>query len=501
MGYRMYHIPHICAALLCAVALTLGATVNLDESVRYQTMDGFGAAIANWLIPHNNNQAYCNQLIDDLGLSIMRIMMVPGIEQQNDNSDPFVEGNFDMTQVATQREVLEKLYTAGLRQVCLSTFTPPAWMKTNNSLTDGGELRTDMYDEFAEWYCKYIRFVESTGLEVIAISPQNEPSFALWYESCVYSPEQMRDIVKTLGQRFETEGIDTRIFWAEECFDQPWQPYAGYVFADPVAKQYGDIVAIHHQNFYDEDPWAGKYRQARDLIENAGETPYCRGFWNSEMSNYAAGWSGALQMSQGFTISLRDGRMSGLLYGSPSIVSSQPLEALMVEYEPTERYYIAKQYYRYIRPGAVMIGATVDDPEVMTVAFVHSENQTLTVVMTNRGSSGKDVTLTGADGVTFTQIRTSQSENAVTVGTVSGSCHLPAGSVTTLYAEGHISSVRTYAAGLRVAPPRAAPQRIIDLRGRAVNVVGAARRELAPGCFITAYPHTPVSSMTLTDTR
>lgn len=472
------------ALLLAAVVVSTphAATVTIAPATTYQTMDGFGAAIANWLIPHNNNQSYCNQLVDDLGLTIMRIMMCPEFEAQNDNSDPFSAGSFSTGGVvATQREVLEKLYTAGLRQVCLSTFSPPAWMKTNGTLENGGELRTDMYDEYAEYYCEYIRFVESTGLDVIAVSPQNEPSFAVWYASCVYSASQMRDIVVTLGQRFESEGIDTRIFWAEEVFEQPWQPYAGHVFSDPVAKPYGDIVAIHHQNYHDESRWSETYASARAQINSTSTVSFSVGFWNSEMSNYGEGWDGAVEFAKGMIISLRDAKMSGILYGSPSI-TSQPLEALMFNYEPTERYYVAKHFYRYIRPGAVMVDAASDDASVMSVAFVN--DGTLSIVLVNPGTASRDVTLQGVDGITFTQMRSTSTEECATVGSVTGSCQLPASSVTTLVAQDYVSSVAGLQRAMRAQPTRPGDWRILTLTGRRLDAAPSAR-QLAPGLFVT----------------
>jgi hypothetical protein len=252
----------------------------------------------------------------------------------------------------------------------------------------------------------------------------------------------MKNIVKALGQRFELEGIDTRIFWAEELFEQPWQPFAGNVLADTSAKRYGDIVAIHHQNFYDTTRWSPAYRNARALINGTNPVPYAVGFWNSEMSNYAAGWTGALQMATGFVISLRDARMSGILYGSPSIVPEQALEALMVDRVPTERYYVAKQFYRYVRPGAVMVQAASDDASVMTVAFVHPAEQTMTVVLVNTSSTAKSVILAGTGLPQFTQVRTSATETCDTIGSVTASVSLPASSVTTLYGTGHVSAVR-----------------------------------------------------------
>ena len=58
-------------------------------------------------------------------------------------------------------------------------------------------------------YCE--ECAAEAGVDVYAVSPENEPEWPQWYVSCVYTPEEMRDVIIALGQRFETEGLDTKI--------------------------------------------------------------------------------------------------------------------------------------------------------------------------------------------------------------------------------------------------------------------------------------------------
>jgi O-glycosyl hydrolase len=436
------------------------AAVAINEAIEYQQMDGFGAAIADWLIPHNNDAAYIDGIINDLGISIIRLFMLPAFEPSNDNADTLTRGTFNTGgDVATQLAVVAKLHAAGLERVVLSTFSPPAWMKTNASEI-GGELRPDMYGEFAEYYSEYVKLIQQAGLTVYAASPENEPAWAQSYSSCVYSPVQMRDIVIHLGRRFATDRLPVKIFWAEDLLTNQWQSYAGAVFASAEAKPYGAIVAVHHQGVGASE--VSRYTSARARVESASTTPYSLGFWNSEISGYPDGWAGAFTMAQGFMVSLRDGKMNALLFGSPSIPASanQNREALMVDKQPTERYYVAKQFYRYIRPGAVMVGCSSDDTTVMAVAFVHKANRTMTVVLVNTGSSATTVSLQGSNLPGFTQIRTSQSETCDTVGTVTSTLTLPVSSITTLYATGYASAMSIV---------RGAPQRVSARRSDGIS--------------------------------
>ncbi len=459
---------------LSATATAGAVTVTVDQAVRYQAIEGFGASFANDLGPHND-AAFLDRIVNDLGISIMRLHMMPDFEPTNDDNDTLTRGTFRTDGIiGLQLQILAKAQQAGLQKIVLNTFSPPAWMKTNGSVI-AGALRTDMYGEFTEYCAEYVRLVENTGLSVYALSPQNEPAFEEWYNSCVYTPAELRDIIIHIGRRLQTEGHGAKIFWSEQLFTLDWQSYAGHVFASPEARPFGSIVAIHHQGVSISD--SSRYTAGRALIETAGSSPYSLGFWNSELSGYQNGWDGAMTMAEGFMVSLGYGKMSCLLFGSVTMPSSwnQDAEALMVDKIPTERYYVAKQFYRYIRPGAVMVGATTSDPDVMAVGFVHDDDHTMTLVLVNRGTAQKSVSLQGGTFSEFTQIRTSAAETCDTVGTVSSTVSLPPRSVTTLFAEDYHSAI-AHAHQSDCAVRRQAPSTsgLISLDGRYRTSTGSA---------------------------
>ena len=77
-----------------------------------------------------------------------------------------------------------------------SPWSPPAWMKTNNSMNHGGSLKPKYADAWARYYVKYLEAMDKEGLDVFAISVQNEPAATQTWDSCVYSAEEERDFVK-----------------------------------------------------------------------------------------------------------------------------------------------------------------------------------------------------------------------------------------------------------------------------------------------------------------
>jgi O-glycosyl hydrolase len=113
--------------------------------------------------------------------------------------------------------------------------------------------------------------------------------------------------------------------------------------------------------------------------------------------------------------------------------------ALMNGLVKGKTYYVSKQYYRYIRPGAVRVGASSVNNNVVVSAYEHAAAGTHTIVLANTSTSAQSVTLGGTGlPASFTIYRTSASENAANAGeyATGSALSLPARSVTTLQAGG-----------------------------------------------------------------
>ncbi len=101
--------------------------------------------------------------------------------------------------------------------------------------------------------------------------------------------------------------------------------------------------------------------------------------------------------------------------------------------KPGKNYYVSKQFYRFIRPGAQRVDLKSSDAEVMAVAFQHPTMNAFTIVAINTGSASKSLHLAGAElPADFRAFRTSAKEDAVDLGTVAADgLTLSASSITT----------------------------------------------------------------------
>jgi hypothetical protein len=108
-----------------------------------------------------------------------------------------------------------------------------------------------------------------------------------------------------------------------------------------------------------------------------------------------------------------------------------------------KKYQVSKHFYRYIRPSAVRLKASVVDGEKLFVtAYEHAGKNTMTVVVINSGDKGKLIYIDGTDiPASFKMYRTtSGSENCQLIDTITtgitNAFAIPAKSVITLQAGG-----------------------------------------------------------------
>jgi glucuronoarabinoxylan endo-1,4-beta-xylanase len=88
--------------------------------------------------------------------------------------------------------------------VFATPWTPPAVWKSNGSVDDG-TLNTSDYDNFANYLNEFIAYEKAGGVNLYAISVQNEPDFLPDYESCGYTGAQMDAWIAQEGGKINTK--------------------------------------------------------------------------------------------------------------------------------------------------------------------------------------------------------------------------------------------------------------------------------------------------------
>ena len=132
-----------------------------------------------------------------------------------------------------------------------------------------------------------------------------------------------------------------------------------------------------------------------------------------------------------------------------SASESSAKEALVNGDKPTKKYYASKQFYKFIRPGAIRVDAGPDGKNGLQIsAFLHEKNKTLTIVLLNYDTKEVAISigLKSAPAVVgFQTYRTTESEDFKKLddsAAVGGKVKLvlAAQSITTLYGESTVAA-------------------------------------------------------------
>ncbi|HVS95623.1 MAG TPA: glycoside hydrolase family 30 beta sandwich domain-containing protein [Puia sp.] len=238
--------------------------ITVDTTQTYQTIDGFGYALTGgsaqliYNLPTAERQALEQEIFGTdsthIGVSYLRLTigasdMSARVFSYDDNASPSQPdttlANFDLSDDKTCLVPLLKEILAINPSIRLlgSPWSPPAWMKTNNSPA-GGSILAEYYPVYAQYFVKYIQAMKANGIPIDAITPQNEPLNPNNNPSNVF-PDTAEDVFVRdyLGPAFHAAGINTKIIvWDHNC-DVP--SYPEYIFGDAAAAQYVDGSAWH----------------------------------------------------------------------------------------------------------------------------------------------------------------------------------------------------------------------------------------------------------------
>lgn len=412
--------------------------ININMASTYQEIDGFGAFMGSG----GADPDTIISLAKDIGMSMARFGVIGGgFEASNDNSDPRVL-NLDGYNPDALSILNMKRIAPFVDKFIVTFWSPAGWMKLNKwengveTWATDNKLDPNYYEEYAEEVVALIKVIKrETGKDVYGIGLQNEPQFNEPYPSCQVNPAEFRDIIKVVGKRLEDEGLgNVKLYWAEALPAQgAIKAYIDLVKEDPEAKKYADVVAIHN---YDADGasvggagcdyWNDIYTWAQ-----AGDTRYKT--WMTETSGHADTWDGAMTLAGNIFNALNCGNASGWDFWSFSVSEGSPEYGLVVGNRPTSRYYVSKQYYNFIRPGAVRVDVTSQG--IPAIAFKDNKAKTVSVVLLNNTDKVQTIELKGkglpSQWESYTTSRSRNCEKGKTVG-YDGLIILPPSSLTTL---------------------------------------------------------------------
>lgn len=359
----------VLASVCYAVAGCLGplaypaVTVTLDPSVDYQTVSGWGASSYSppWTTSELREEVI-REAVNDLGLTRLRLEGTSGNrsndrrwEWPNDNADPedidwsaFNTAGFDERTAETVTPFKDQVEANGELFNCYvspsffdggSSGEVPPWL-----LHNPGE-----YAEFAEAFLLRLRDVH--GIEADYYCILNEAG-----NNNPFTASVVARMIKALGPRLEALGLRTKIQFPECVNANTSWNYIQALRNDPEVWRYIGCVSYHLYGGNDARPSIRDFAWARSLP--TGQTEYM-----------------GLTMDHLYD----DFTLGGVSYWEIYGIGSQ-FQSNYSRLGRTGRYWSFRQVMHYVRPGAVRIGATSDDPTVRVLAFVKNERTTVVLI-------------------------------------------------------------------------------------------------------------------------
>ena len=191
------HLKHLLMTLLlCSGAAQViaqtTATVRLDAQGKHQRITGFGGFVCSPQFTYNHmSTAEIKRVWGEtstVGCNIMRLYIPIGRNAWSQS-------------LATAKTAKQM----GLI-VFASPWGQPAEWKTNGTInaknSDGttGKLKRENWPDYAKYLEDYVQYLRQNGVELDAISIQNEPDWPAEYAGCLWSASEIAEFVKTYGR-------------------------------------------------------------------------------------------------------------------------------------------------------------------------------------------------------------------------------------------------------------------------------------------------------------
>ena len=237
--------------------------IEVSDSQTYQTVDGFGFSLTGGSAKVINSlnadkkQALLQELFgtsnSSIAVSYLRISI--GASDLDEsvfsyNDLPVGQTDLNLTQFSLAPDMTNLIPL--LKQILAinpsikimgSPWSPPVWMKDNNS-SIGGSLQPKYYGVYAQYFVKYIQKMKEQGIVIDAITVQNEPLHPGNNPSLLMLAPQQADFIKNhLGPAFQAATIDTKIIIYDHNCDKPDYPIS--VLNDAAAKSFISGSAFH----------------------------------------------------------------------------------------------------------------------------------------------------------------------------------------------------------------------------------------------------------------
>lgn len=408
---------------------TEGNIVNIYDDVMYQEVLGFGGALTeaaayNYaLMDDKTKDAFMRAYFDEkegIGYNFGRTH-INSCDFSLDIYTNVEEGDMTLETFSIERDkkyiipfIKDAMkYSRNELMLFASPWSPPAYMKENDSMLGGGRLRGEYKDLWAQYYAKYIKAYAAEGIKISAISVQNEPKALQTWESCYYTAEDERDFIEMhLVDALDEEGLgDVKIIiWdhnKERVYDR-----AKTILSNPIVNE--RVWAVGH-HWYSGEHFEGLRLVEEQLHKPNICTEFCASIAMTKDLVYLAECYGKeiCENMNNFCIGICDWNVllneTGGPYHNRGRAGTDAIDIVYIdgnagcyapvmyheksgELELTPMYYYIGHFSKYVKRGARRIATTKYTDDLSVCAFVNPEGERVAVLM-NRANDERTAVL------------------------------------------------------------------------------------------------------------
>ncbi len=382
---------------------------------RFQSILGFGGAITDAsaevfaTLPAAKQAELLNAYFDrekGLGYSLIRTSIhstdfsSSSYTYVNDGDPALTSFSIDHDRAYRIPMIKRAIASAkGEVKVFVSPWSPPAFMKSNRSMLQGGQLLPEFRDAWARYFVRFIQAYEQEGIAIWGLTIQNEPMATQKWESVIYSAEAERDFLKNhLGPTLKQAGLGNKkiIIWDHnrdllphraatilndrDAADFVWgigyHWYETWTGGDPM---HANVAAVKHmypdKTIFLTESAIEKFSADRYQHWPNGEK-YGKNIIN-DLNSGSAGWT--------------DWNILLDQHGGPNHVGNYCFAAVHADtttgeliYTPI--YYVMGHFAKFIRPQALRLATSSSRSILLATSFANPDGSLVTVVMNQSDS-------------------------------------------------------------------------------------------------------------------
>lgn len=392
-----------------ATADAAAFAIRVDDTARFQQMDGFGISITDAsaynLTTHLSAAKRAEVLAqlfgsDGIGLSLVRQPMGACDFNRQMYSYDDAAGDTDLASfsVGKDDEVIVPILKQALGinpalRVIASPWSAPGWMKTSGSMI-GGALKPELSATYAKYFAQFVAAYAQRGIPIYAVTPQNEPGYSPTnYPGMTMTAAVQTDFIKNyLGPQLAALPQPPRIL----CYDHNYDGWTtpATILADSGAAAFVAGSAFHH---YGGSPSSMTTLHNQYPDQGVWFTEGGIGTWNNTFSNLA---HEMIAIPRNWAKSVIFWNAALDEHNGPALIGANPNEGMVtIRSDATDVVQYNHQFYylghesKFVRPGAWRVDSTSVDGNIETVAFVNPD-RSIALVVYNANSAAKAVAVT-----------------------------------------------------------------------------------------------------------